>query len=206
VPLAVTKFSWLRCDEVINQRRTYASARRAESCCLFPSSILVPCLRHEEAHRLGAHWRIAELSHVRSCRTPTVSCGPLLRAHCRSICVEIHFGLHPLRASLAVTLKDISRASRSGRARRPIRKPGVRDLARVVLAKSGGRSFGERSMAERHVMPGPGTLFMTYVTTSSWKPRRKTYADRHVAAVDAGMDRGGEGRALLHRGAFEFEY
>jgi glutathione S-transferase len=96
------------------------------------------------------------------------------RAHCRSICGEIHSGFTTLRASLPVNLRG--------------HFPGFKiwtraqaDIDRVCaiwsecLAESGGPFlFGERTMADAMYAPVV-TRFMTYDV--KLESRLKTYAD-----------------------------
>ena len=121
------------------------------------------------------------------------------RAHCRSICGEIHSGFTTLRASLPVNLKGISRASRSGRGRRPTSTGSAR-IWRECLAQSGGPFlFGERrTMADAMYAPVV-TRFMTYDV--KLEPGLSAYCRQdHGHAGDAGMDRSGEGRTRRRRG------
>jgi len=120
----VTKFSGLPFDEVITAPDD-ASARA--EILLLSSSILVPCLRHEGA----TVWDTLAIAEYLNEVMPDAGLLPadrILRAHCRSICGEIHSGFTTLRASLPVNLKghfpgfkiwsraqaDIDRSARSG--------------------------------------------------------------------------------------------
>ena len=81
-----------------------------------------------------------------------------LRAHCRSICGEIHSGFTTLRASLPVNLKGHFPGFKIwSRAQADIDR--VCAIWRECLAKSGGPFlFGERSHGGRHVRAGRDPL------------------------------------------------
>jgi glutathione S-transferase len=102
----------------------------------------------------------------------------ILRAHCRSICGEIHSGFTTLRASLPVNLKGHFPGFKIWtRAQADIDR--VCTIWRECLAKSGGPFlFGERSMADAMYAPVV-TRFMTYDV--KLEPRLKTYADMIMA-------------------------
>ena len=112
----LTKFSGLEFEEVITAPDD-ASARA--EILLLSSSILVPCLRHDGA----TVWDTLAIGEYLNEVMPDAGLLPadrVQRAHCRSICGEIHSGFTTLRASLPVNLKGHFPASRSGRAPRPI--------------------------------------------------------------------------------------
>jgi len=102
----------------------------------------------------------------------------ILRAHCRSICGEIHSGFTTLRASLPVNLKGHFPGFKIWtRAQADIDR--ICTIWRECLAKSGGPFlFGERSMAD--AMDSP---VVTRVTTYDVKlePGLKAYADMIMA-------------------------
>ncbi|RYE60162.1 MAG: glutathione S-transferase, partial [Oxalobacteraceae bacterium] len=85
----------------------------------------------------------------------------ILRAHCRSICGEIHSGFTTLRASLPVNLKGHFPGFKIwSRAQDDIDR--VWTIWRECLAQSGGPFlFGERTMADAMYAPVV-TRFMTY--------------------------------------------
>ena len=79
------------------------ASARAE-ILLLSSSILVPCLRHEGA----TVWDTLAIAEYLNEVMPDAGLLPadrVQRAHCRSICGEIHSGFTTLRASLPVNLK-----------------------------------------------------------------------------------------------------
>ena len=141
---------------------------------LLSSSILVPCLRHEGA----TVWDTLAIAEYLNEIRPDAGLLPddrVQRAHCRSICGEIHSGFTTLRASLPVNLKQ--------------HFPGFKiwtraqaDIDRVCaiwsdcLEKSGGPYlFGEqRTMADAMYAPVV-TRFRTYDV--KLPPRLNAYAD-----------------------------
>src|SRR6201985_2886896 len=166
----MTKFSGLPFEE-IGVAPDDPSAR-AEILLISPT-ILVPCLRHDGA----TIWDTLALGEYLNEAMPDSRLLPadrIQRAHCRSICGEIHSGFTTLRASLSVNLKG--------------HFPGFKiwtraqaDIARVwriwreCLDQSGGPFlFGERSMADAMYAPVV-TRFMTYDVKLD--PRMKQYAD-----------------------------
>jgi glutathione S-transferase len=96
------------------------------------------------------------------------------RAHCRSICGEIHSGFTTLRASLPVNIKGLFPNFKIWtRAQADIDR--VCTIWRECLAISGGPFlFGERSMADAMYAPVV-TRFATYDV--KLEPRLTTYAD-----------------------------
>ena len=97
----LTKFSGLEFEEVVTAPDD-ASARA--EILLLSSSILVPCLRHDGA----TVWDTLAIAEYLNEVMPDAGLLPadrILRAHCRSICGEIHSGFTTLRASLPVNLK-----------------------------------------------------------------------------------------------------
>ena len=97
----LTRFSGLEFDEIITAPDD-ASARA--EILLLSSSILVPCLRHEGA-TVWDTLAIAEYLNEIMPEAWLLPSDRVLRAHCRSICGEIHSGFTTLRASLPVNLK-----------------------------------------------------------------------------------------------------
>src|SRR5437899_12100054 len=97
----LAKFSGREFHEVITARDD-ASARA--DILLLSSSILVPCLRHDGA----TVWDTLAIAEYLNEVMPDAGLLPpdrVLRAHCRSICGEIHSGFTTLRASLPVNLE-----------------------------------------------------------------------------------------------------
>src|SRR5260370_1230294 len=91
----LTRFSGLEFDEIITAPDD-ASARA--EILLLSSSILVPCLRHEGA----IVWDTLAIAEYLNEVMPTAGLLPpnrVLRAHCRSICGEIHSGFTTLTRS-----------------------------------------------------------------------------------------------------------
>jgi glutathione S-transferase len=137
----LAKFSGLDFEETVTAPDD-ASARA--EILLLSSSILVPCLRHEGA----TVWDTLAIAEYLNEICPDAGLLPddrVQRAHCRSICGEIHSGFTTLRASLPVNLKVIFRDSRSGRVRRPI------STASAPSGGSASRNPAGRSCSARAV-------------------------------------------------------
>src|SRR6202000_1976457 len=100
------------------------------------------------------------------------------RAHCRSICGEIHSGFTTLRASLPVNLNGhFPNFKIWSRAQADIDR--VCTIWRECLAKSGGPFlFGERTMADAMYAPVV-TRFMTYDV--KLEPKLAAYAGMIMA-------------------------
>ena len=153
----LAKFSRLEFEE-LTVPPDDADARK--ELLLLSPSILVPCLRHEGA-TVWDTLAIAEyLNEVR----PDAALLPadrVQRAHCRSICGEIHSGFSSLRAALPMNLK----------AHFPGHKVWARavgDIERITaiwnecLSTYGGPFlFGQRCMADAMYAPVV-TRFTTY--------------------------------------------
>src|SRR6202167_4984794 len=170
----LTKFSGLEFDEIITAPDD-ASARA--EILLLSSSILVPCLRHEGA----TVWDTLAIADYLNEVVPNAGLLPadrIQRAHCWSICGEIHSGFTTLRASLPVNLKGHFPGFKIwSRAQADIDR--VCTIWRECLAKSGGPFlFGQRSMADAMFAPVV-TRFMTYDV--KLEPRLKEYADMVMA-------------------------
>jgi glutathione S-transferase len=123
----LTKFSGLEFDEIITAPDD-ASARA--EILLLSSSILVPCLRHEGA----TVWDTLAIAEYLNEIRPDAGLLPddrILRAHCRSICGEIHSGFTTLRASLPVNLKGHFPGFKIWSRAQADYRPGLHDLARV---------------------------------------------------------------------------
>ena len=152
------KMAGLSFDEVVLPIDDAAS--RAELLLLSPS-FLVPCLEHDGAKvwdTLSIAEYVAELK-------PDAGLLPaerIARAHCRSICGEIHSGFANLRAALPMNLKAQHTGFRIFAGARP-------DIARVIkiwaecLSGYGGPFlFGKRpAMADAMYAP-VCTRFLTY--------------------------------------------
>lgn len=153
----MTKFSGLEFDEIVTAADD-ASARA--EILLLSSSILVPCLRHDGA----TVWDTLAIGEYLNELMPQAHLMPadrVQRAHCRSICGEIHSGFTTLRASLPVNIKGhFPNFKIWSRAQADIER--VQFIWRECLAASGGPFlFGERSIADAMYAPVV-TRFMTY--------------------------------------------
>jgi glutathione S-transferase len=166
----LTKFSGLEFEEIVTPPDDPSA--RAEILLLSPT-ILVPCLRHEGA-TIWDTLAIAEYLNETMPRAGLLPADRIQRAHCRSICGEIHSGFATLRASLPVNLRGHFPGFKIWtRAQADIDR--VCAIWRECLAESGGPFlFGERTMADAMYAPVV-TRFMTY--NVKLEPRLKTYAD-----------------------------
>src|SRR6476660_1599602 len=171
----LTRFSGLEFDEIITASDD-ASARA--EILLLSSSILVPCLHHEGA----TVWDTLAIAEYLNEICPEAGLLPenrIQRAHCRSICGEIHSGFATLRASLPVNLKGhFPNFKIWSRAQADIDR--VCTIWRDCLAKSGGPFlFGtRRTMADAMYAPVV-TRFLTYDV--KLEPLLKAYADTIMA-------------------------
>ena len=153
----LAKFAGLEFDEIITGPDD-ASAKA--EILLLSSSILVPCLRHDGA----TVWDTLAIAEYLNDLMPDAGLLPadrVARAHCRSICGEIHSGFATLRASLPVNLKGHFPGFKVwSRAQADIDRISI--IWRDCLSKSGGPFlFGSRSMADAMYAPVV-TRFMTY--------------------------------------------
>jgi glutathione S-transferase len=154
----LVKFAGLDFEEIVVAPDDPSA--RAE-ILLLSSSILVPCLRHEGA-TVWDTLAIAEYLHETCPSAGLLPADRVQRAHCRSICGEIHSGFTTLRASLPVNLKGHFPAFKIwSRAQADIDR--VCSIWRECLAQSGGPFlFGEgRTMADAMYAPVV-TRFATY--------------------------------------------
>lgn len=167
----LTKFSGLDFEEIVTAPDDPSA--RAE-ILLLSSSILVPCLRHEGA----TVWDTLAIAEYLNEQMPDAGLLPadrIRRAHCRSICGEIHSGFTTLRASLPVNLKGHFPGFKIwSRAQADIDR--VWAIWRDCLRESGGPFlFGaRRTMADAMYAP-VATRFVTYDV--KLEPRLKAYAD-----------------------------
>jgi glutathione S-transferase len=153
----LAKFSGLEFDEIVTSPDDPSA--KAE-ILLLSSSILVPCLRHEGA----TVWDTLAIAEYLNEVMPDAGLLPadrVARAHCRSICGEIHSGFTTLRASLPVNLKGhFPNFKIWSRAQGDIDR--ICTIWRECLDKSSGPFlFGERGMADAMYAPVV-TRFMTY--------------------------------------------
>jgi glutathione S-transferase len=166
----MTRFSGLPFEEVAVAPNDPSA--RAEILLISPT-ILVPCLRHDGA----TIWDTLAIGEYLNETMPEAGLLPadrVRRAHCRSICGEIHSGFVTLRGSLPVNLKGHFPGFKIWtRAQADIDR--VCTIWRDCLAVSGGPFlFGARTIADAMYAPVV-TRFMTYDV--KLEPRLKTYAD-----------------------------
>ncbi len=166
----LTKFSGLPFEEITTSPDDPSA--RAEILLLSPT-ILVPCLRHDGA-TIWDTLAIAEYLNETMPEAGLLPADRIERAHCRSICGEIHSGFSTLRASLPVNIKGhFPNFKIWTRAQADIDR--VCAIWRECLAKSGGPFlFGERTMADAMYAPVV-TRFATYDV--KLEPRLRTYGD-----------------------------
>src|SRR3984957_12517861 len=153
----LTRFSGLEFDEIVTAPDDPSA--RAE-ILLLSSWILVPCLRHDGA----TVWDTLAIAEYLNEVMPNAALLPtdrVLRAHCRSICGEIHSGFTTLRSSLPVNLKGHFPGFKIwSRAAADINR--IAAIWRECLANSGGPFlFGARTMADAMYAPVV-TRFVTY--------------------------------------------
>jgi glutathione S-transferase len=127
---------------------------------LLSSSILVPRLDHDGA----SVWDTLAIGEYLNEILPNAGLLPadrIQRAHCRSICGEIHSGFSVLRSSLPVNLKGHFPGFRIwSRAEADINR--IATIWQECLANSGGPFlFGARTMADAMYAPVV-TRFVTY--------------------------------------------
>lgn len=153
----LTKFSGLPFDEKIVPPDDPDA--RAE-ILLLSSSILVPCLTHGGT----AIWDVIAIGEYLNEVRPKAGLLPedrVARAHCRSICGEMHSGFASLRSSLPMNLKGHFPGFKVwSRAQADIDR--ICAIWRHCLDTWGGPYlFGERSMADAMYAPVV-TRFRTY--------------------------------------------
>jgi glutathione S-transferase len=154
----LAKFAGLEVEERIVS--TDDAAARAE-ILLLSSSILVPRLDHEGA----SVWDTLAIGEYLNEVLPNAGLLPddrVQRAHCRSICGEIHSGFTSLRSSLPVNLKGHFPGFKIwSRAETDIQR--ISEIWTDCLKKSGGPYlFGKkRTMADAMYAPVV-TRFITY--------------------------------------------
>ncbi len=124
---------------------------RAEMLLLAPS-MLVPCLRHQGA-TVWDTLAIAEYLNELKPKAGLLPADRAARAHCRSICGEMHSGFTSLRSALPMNLKGHFPGYKVwSRAQSDIDR--VLEIWRECLKAHGGPYlFGERSMADAMYAP-----------------------------------------------------
>jgi glutathione S-transferase len=132
---------------------------RKELLLLSPS-ILVPCLTHDGI-KVWDTLAIAEYLNEVKPKSALLPADRAARAHCRSICGEMHSGFSSLRAALPMNLKRVFPGHR-------VWLRAQADIDRIVAIwhdclkrYHGPYLFGERSMADAMYAPVV-TRFVTY--------------------------------------------
>lgn len=153
----LTKFSGLDFDEILVPPAE--PARRAELLLLAPS-ILVPCLEHEGV----CVWdtlAIAEYLHELRPEAGLLPADRVARAHCRSVCGEMHSGFSAMRSALPMNLRAHCPGFKVWeRAQDDIDR--ITTIWRDCLTRYGGPYlFGAPGMADAMYAPVV-TRFLTY--------------------------------------------
>jgi glutathione S-transferase len=145
----LTKFSGLPFEERILSPDD--ADARAE-ILLLSSSTLVPCLTHNGI-KVWDTLAIAEYLNEIKPKAGLLPAGKVERAHCRSICGEMHSGFASLRASLPMNIKGrFPNFKIWSRAQNDIDR--ICEIWRECLLASGGPYlFGERTMADAMYAP-----------------------------------------------------
>jgi glutathione S-transferase len=135
------------------------AAARAEILLLSPS-ILVPCLTHGGA-RVWDTLAIGEYLNELAPAAGLLPAERAARAHCRSICGEMHSGFSALRSALPMNLKGHFPGFRVwSRAQADVER--IAEIWRECLARYGGPFlFGDICMADAMYAPVV-TRFLTY--------------------------------------------
>jgi glutathione S-transferase len=153
----LTKFSGLEFDEIVVP---LADPAIREELLLLSPSILVPCLEHEGV-RVSDTLAIAEyLNEVRP-EAGLLPTDRVARAHCRSVCGEMHSGFSALRSALPMNLRAHCPGFKVwSRAQGDIDR--ITTIWRDCRAAYGGPYlFGARCMADAMYAPVV-TRFLTY--------------------------------------------
>lgn len=154
----LTRYAGLEVDEI---RVAPDDIAARKELLLMSPSILVPCLRHEGA----TVWDTLAIGEYLNELKPQAGLLPadrVARAHCRSVCGEMHSGFANLRSALPMNLKGDSPGFRIwDRAQADIDR--VLDIWRECLQQYGGPYlFGaQRGMADAMYAP-VATRFKTY--------------------------------------------
>src|SRR6516162_2705677 len=164
----LTRFSGLEFEAIVTAPDDPSA--RAEILLLSPT-ILVPCLRHDGA----TIWDTLAIAEYLNETTPQAGLLPadrIQRAHCRSICGEVHSGFTTLRASLPVNLKSHFPGFKIWtRAQADIDR--VCTIWRECLSESGARTMADAMYAP------VVTRFVTYDV--KLEPGLQAYADLIMA-------------------------
>ena len=173
---------WLMCrfsgiDFEIDRVALDAPGARAELLLLAPS-ILVPCLTHQGI-RVWDTLAIGEYLHEIAPQAGLLPSDPVQRAHCRSVCGEMHSGFSAMRASLPMNIKArLTQFKVWAKARQDIDR--IEEIWQDCLARYGGPFlFGpRRSMGDAMFAP-VASRFLTYQVALS--PASAAYRDTIMA-------------------------
>jgi glutathione S-transferase len=153
----LARFSGLEFDEIVVPPDD--DSNRKELLLLSPS-ILVPCLTHD-AIKIWDTLAIGEYLNEVKPKKRLLPADRAARAHCRSICGEMHSGFTSLRSALPMNIKRTFPGHKVwARAQGDIER--VMTIWQDCLARYGGPFlFGARSMADAMYAPVV-TRFATY--------------------------------------------
>ena len=154
----LTRYAGLEVDEI---RVAPDDIAARKELLLMSPSILVPCLRHEGA-TVWDTLAIGEYLNELKPKAGLLPADRVARAHCRSVCGEMHSGFANLRSALPMNLKGDSPGFRIwDRAQADIDR--VLEIWRECLQQYGGPYlFGaQRGMADAMYAP-VATRFKTY--------------------------------------------
>lgn len=154
----LTQYAGLDVDEIVVAPDDIAA--RQELLLMSPS-ILVPCLRHDGA-TVWDTLAIAEYLNELKPKAGLLPADRIARAHCRSVCGEMHSGFSHLRSALPMNLKGDSPGFRIwDRAQADIDR--VLEIWRDCLATYGGPYlFGARRTVADAMYAPVVTRFKTY--------------------------------------------
>ena len=171
----LVRFSGLPFKEVVVPPEDESA--RKELLLLSPS-ILVPCLTHDGI-RIWDTLAIAEYLHEVRPKSGLLPADRAARAHCRSICGEMHSGFANLRAALPMNLNRVFPGYKVfARAQADIER--IAEIWTECLSQYGGPFlFGKRTMADAMFAP-VATRFVTYDVKLD---RRCTAYSNHVRAL-----------------------
>ena len=196
---------WLLCkmaglefdEQVVSARRSLDARRTPAAVAVVPGALPDPRRRQGLGH--AGDRRISRRNHAggRACCPKDRAA----RAHCRSICGEMHSGFSNLRSALPMNLKAHYPGFKFWAGARSRHRAHHRDLARMPERITAGRSCSARSPCLADAMYAPVcTRFLTYDVKLDPSLRR-LLPDRHGDAGDAGVDRRREGGARRARRA-----
>ncbi len=172
---------------------------RAELLLLSPS-FLVPCLIHDGL-KVWDTLAIAEYLHEISPEAGLLPADQAQRAHCRSICGEMHSGFSNLRSALPMNIKAHFPAFKSwAGARADIDR--IAAIWRECIGQYGGPYlFGKKPCAADAMYAPVCTRFVTYDVAARRRSRRPIAAPSWRCRTSQEWIAGRQSRARRARGA-----